>query len=798
MSLGALSPLAVFRQFIPVMLVPLPNDKTDKIPVSAGGHAIDAHTPTNWMTHLDAQAAADRLAQASGMRHGVGFVLTANDPFFVVDLDDCAVPGGWSPVAMQIGSMLPGTVAELSQSGKGLHLWGMRSQMPAHASKNTELHLELYSSKRFILLGSGAIGQMSPDCVAIDAVAAGYFPPRDHTGLVHGAGPRPGWRGPTDDGELLRRALQSTSAKAAFQGKATFADLYHRNVDALARTYPATGEGQFDASSADAALAQLLAFWTGADSARIERLMRTSALARPKYDREDYLPRTISNACSMQREVLQDAPAAPNPSAVAVAAAAANAAPSPVAGPSGPDLTVTEATVAPVSGRTFLGAQDQADLFKGCVYVLDAHRVLIPGGRMLTPDRFRAFFGGRTFVMDERNERTSRNAFEVFTESQLVSTPRADSTCFRPDLPPGALVTSGNGYVRANTWWPNFGPRVKGDITPFLVHMRKLVPNERDLRALLSITARWVQTPGHKSPFCVVLQGTEGNGKSFFSKALAYCFGQKHTHWPKASKIAAQFNGWLRDKLLICVEDIMIGADMDVLEDLKPMISGGAALEIEAKGVDQISTEICANLIINTNHKNGIRKTQNDRRFMVLWTAQQCAADLIRDGMTGEYMAGLHDWADNHNGWAIIHEFLATYPIDPEFDSLGSCQRAPVLSMTAEVIADGAGRIEQEIAEAISQDTLGFMGGWISSIQLDALLARTKLAERMPRSRRKEMLEGMGYKVHPGLKGGRTDNKTLPDNGKPVLFVHSSRVDLLTLVGAANITRVYREAQAPK
>lgn len=797
MNLGPLYPLAAFRQFIPVMLVPLPNGKTDKIPVSAAGHAIDAHAPSNWMTSIEAQAAADRLAQMSGMRHGVGFVLTANDPFFCVDIDDCATPTGWSPVANQIGSMLPGTVAELSQSGRGLHLWGMRSKMPAHSMKNTELHLELYHDRRFLLLGTDAIGQMSPDCVAIDAVAAGYFPPRDHTGLVHGNGPRPDWRGPADDGELLRRALQSTSAKAAFSGKATFADLFNCNVEALARTYPTSGDSPYDASSADAALAQHLAFWTGCDHARSERIMRMSALVRPKYDREDYLPRTVYAACSMQREVLQDAPAAPSPTAVAVAAAAASAPSGALAGPLLADQGVTQPTIAAVEGRTFLGAQDQQALFAGCVYVLDAHKVLIPGGRMLTPDRFRAFFGGRTFIMDDRNERTSRNAFEVFTESQLISTPRADSTCFRPDLPPGTLVTTG-GYVRANTYWPSAGTRMKGDPTPFIRHMRKLVPNERDLRALLSVLARWVQTPGHKSPFCVVLQGTEGNGKSFVSKAVAHCIGARYTHWPKASKIAAQFNGWLKDKLLICVEDIFVGPDQDVLEELKPMISGGAALEIEAKGVDQVSTEICCNLIINTNHKNGIRKTQNDRRFMVLWTAQQCAADLIRDGMDGEYMSGLHHWADHEGGWAIIHEYLATYPIDPEFDSLGSCQRAPVLSMTAEVIADGAGRIEQEINEAISQDTVGFMGGWISSIQLDHLLEHLKLQGRMPRSRRREMLEGMGYKMHPGLKNGRTDNPTAPDAGKPVLFVHASRVDLLSLVGAANIARAYREAQSPK
>ena len=50
-------------------------------------------------------------------------------------------------------------------------------------------------------------------------------------------------------------------------------------------------------SEADFALASKLGFWCGPDIGRIERLMRQSGLARPKWDRHSgYLDRTISNA----------------------------------------------------------------------------------------------------------------------------------------------------------------------------------------------------------------------------------------------------------------------------------------------------------------------------------------------------------------------------------------------------------------------------------------------------------------------------------------------------------------------
>lgn len=54
-----------------------------------------------------------------------------------------------------------------------------------------------------------------------------------------------------------------------------------------------------DHSTADLALCTTLAFWTGRDAARIDRLFRQSGLFRPeKWDRRDYRERTIEKACS--------------------------------------------------------------------------------------------------------------------------------------------------------------------------------------------------------------------------------------------------------------------------------------------------------------------------------------------------------------------------------------------------------------------------------------------------------------------------------------------------------------------
>ena len=772
-----LQALAPYRQFIVVLVAwNAEKGKNDKFPARwSNGMVCDAHDPTAWADHATVRAAAQRLGPA----YGVGFVLTAGDPFFCLDIDNAAAGGQWSPLALQLCAWLPGCVVERSQSGAGLHVWGRRQPMPPHGKRHGALHIELYSTLRFILLGADPVGEMAADCPAVDSVVAEFFPPREAAAGVSSAeGPAPEWRGPADDDELLRRALQSHSARSAFGGGASFADLWTADERTLAAAYPPdNAHDAFNRSAADAALLQHLAFWTGRDRERMRRLLARSALARDKHEREDYVARSVDFAVAHQREVLADKPAEPGPSPAP--AGASNALPA----------------MRAVEGSTFLGPAEQADLFKGCVYITDSHRVLTPGGRLLTADRFRATYGGYTFAMDARNERTSRNAFEAFTESQVLRCPRADGVCFKPQLPYGAIVTDA-GRTRANRWWPVEVPCAPGDVTPFLAHVARLFPHLRDQTLCLSFLACMVQYPGTKFQVAMLIQGVEGNGKSLLSRVIEKALGARYVHWPKARKITKDFNGWLAGNLAYLVEDIYTSEHVDVLEDLKPMITG-ESLEIEAKGVDQVTDEVCGNFVINTNHKNGLRKTLNDRRLMIFYCAQQTVDDLARDGMGGDYMRRTYDWLKHEGGYAAVTHFLRTYSIPDEFNFATRCQRAPETSSTREAIEQGLGRIEQEILEAADQGRPGFAGGWVSSIALDKLLKDLRLDGRMPLNRRRDLLRSLGYDWHPALAKGQTDNSVLPDGGRPRLFVKAGHPSL-SLSRASDVARAYSSDQQVK
>ena len=300
--------------------------KLDKRPCNYLGEVADANAPRN---HMSAELACQWAAHY-GPPYGVAKVFPPGGKFFFLDIDNCMQDDGqWSPLAQTLMQRLAGCAVEVSASGRGLHIFG-RGPVPEHGCRNTALGLELYTEGRFVALtGTNAVGDAghTPPPDVWQWLVPTYFPPRaGGAGGGRGAdwtdGPCPEWRGPTDDAELLRRAMRSQSGKAALFGRAGFADLWEARTDVLANTYPAdaSGSGAYNASSADAALAQHLSFWTGRDCARIERLMRQSALARSKWDdREDYLPRTILGAVAGCRDVLQDRevePALPTPPAL--------------------------------------------------------------------------------------------------------------------------------------------------------------------------------------------------------------------------------------------------------------------------------------------------------------------------------------------------------------------------------------------------------------------------------------------------------------------------------------------------
>lgn len=791
-----LQPFGVYRQWISYRLVPSATKpgKTDKIPCSwRTGDGINLMNAANYGSYEEAAAGAHLADKGHG--HGVGFVFTDADPFWFLDIDGAFNGTEWSPLATELFHRLPEAAWEVSQSGRGLHAFGS-GQIPDHRCDVISLGLGLYHTERFVALTlqtydtGGSAANLVP---GIAEVAATYFPPSpmaraaDDDWTTEAV---PEWAGPDDDEDLLKMALGAQSAAAAFGGGVTFRDLWEANADALAKKWPPQNDHDpYGLSEADGALAAHLAFWTGKNCQRIEDLMRRSALARDKWDRgSPYLVPTILRACATVSKVLQ-----------------ASGAPSAQAMPE-------EATKALETGQPFgpyIPPADFARYFAGCVYVVAHSQVYTPDHGLVGATAFDTIYGGKKFIKDGEGRATSitASAWDAFRMCEMWRPPLAYDVCFRPEHPTAALVDI-EARLFVNTYVPIVTHRLDGDVAPFLDFIARILPNERDQRILLSYMAAAIQNPGRKFQWWIVLQGTEGNGKTTILRVMSHAIGHRYTHLvnPEAmAKTGGQFNSWVQGNLFCGIEEIYVAKRRDFLNSFLATVTNDR-LAMEGKGTAQFTGDNRCNGIMLTNHPDGVPITTDQRRYAVFYTAQQSEADLARDGMLGDYFPRLYDWLKGEGEWlghgpgygyAIVNGFLQRYVPDAEFNPAAACQRAPKTSSHGAVLRESLGNAEQEVLEAIDQGQTGFRAGWVSSHYLALLL--DKIRVNIPPNRRRKFMQSIGYDYAPAMMAtdGRCNNIVMPDGCKPRLYVRTDHLAALNLTEAARVCEAYTKAQAP-
>lgn len=797
---AALSPLEAWPQFVAWKALPSLKKpgKMDKFPLDwNSGAIVSAHDPRYWTNAPTALVVAPRYDQGHGS--GAGFVLTDDDPFFFLDIDNALdlATNQWSPLAQALCARFAGAAIEVSHSGRGLHIFGRTSSRFEHGTRNIPLGLELYTSKRFAALtGLNAIGSAATDCTAALAQTVyEYFPP--NASAVMGEWslePVPEYTGPEDDDELIRMALASVpkSAAAAFGAaeEVTFAHLWNADADVLSKRWPDATQ-PYNASSADQALANMLAFWTGKNCERMQTLMWRSQLVRDKWTQHrTYLGLTIQKAVALVQNVYSKARGPTVPFEVQQAAAEALGA------------SVRDPT------KEYLPAYDQLEHFKGCVYVHETERIFCTERNTeFKRTSFDVEFGGHVFMLDGGGAKTTTSAWEAFTLSRVNAPRKVYGMRFLPEIAPGSLFhESGRAYV--NAYLPREPLRIKGDVTPFLTHLTKLLPDPNDRQIILSYMAAIAQNPGKKFQWWPVIQGAEGNGKTLLMDVLVYLVGREYAFKPNSHAMSqpggTKFNSWIYRKLFIGIEEIALSNRRDFLDEFKTFVTN-RDLPVERKGVDQVMTDNRANGMMATNHRDGVPITADTRRYAIFYCAQQEGEPWKQThGMGPQYFAMLHDWFRGEGdyatfganyGFAITADYLHGLQIADELNPAKLCTVAPRTSSTLDAIQASLGRAEQEVLEAVAEGRVGFNRGWVSSYHLDLLLDRVKAG--VPRNKRKTMLKALGYVPHPALPEGRSNSALVKDgNSKSRLYVKEGHL-ALNIESPAEVGKAYEKAQEP-
>ena len=263
---------------------PTKNGRLDKKPVDAKRNQLASTTDSStWASFSQAES----LYHQKRPYLGLGFVFSSDDPLLGIDLDNCrhTESGQIEDWAQQLIASC-NTYSEVSPSGSGVKLF-MQGEMPGnrHKAQYQTGAVEMYDCKRFFTVTGQHLThtpkEITENPSAIKNVYEMVFAATEQPTTTDKLVVAPNQM---DDQALIEKAIQAQNGNR-------FRLLWQGDWDTAG--YPS-------ASEADLALASCLAFWTQRDYSRIENLMRQSGLNRDKYQRADYMQRTIHKACQTE------------------------------------------------------------------------------------------------------------------------------------------------------------------------------------------------------------------------------------------------------------------------------------------------------------------------------------------------------------------------------------------------------------------------------------------------------------------------------------------------------------------
>jgi putative DNA primase/helicase len=266
-------------QWVVWRIEPAKKGTPTKVPYNSGKPKAKASTkaPETWGTFPQAVSAA----KSNGFG-GVGFVFYEKDPYTGMDLDKCRDPqSGELKYCAQVILNYINSWPDVTPSKTGVHIIS-RAKWPAPTGKQKTMpcgmKIEVYDKLRFFTM-PGIPLEGTPTTIEhrqaeIEALHQEIF--GKHKPIPTDTGPSPTLD--KTDVELIEMAKRAA------------------NGEKFSKLWSGDWSEYSSQSEADLALCQMLAYWTGKDYERIERIFGQSGLTRKKWDRPDYRLRTINAA----------------------------------------------------------------------------------------------------------------------------------------------------------------------------------------------------------------------------------------------------------------------------------------------------------------------------------------------------------------------------------------------------------------------------------------------------------------------------------------------------------------------
>jgi hypothetical protein len=220
------------------------------------------------------------------------------------------------------------------------------------------------------------------------------------------------------------------------------------------------------------------------------------------------------------------------------------------------------------------------------------------------------------------------------------------------------VLVARDGLPYGNRWRDARPTPKAGDVSPWLAHVERMVPEPFEREHLLNALAHKVQFPTHKINHAILMGGNHGSGKDTLFAPFFWAIGgeaKANCSLVKNEDLNSQWGYALECEVMEIAELRQAEAkDRRALENtLKPIIAAPPELlMVNRKGMHPYMALNRVFVIAFSNERVAISLPSEDRRWFVLW----CAAPKLPEAQA----VSLWNWYQHRSGFEAVAHYLHT------------------------------------------------------------------------------------------------------------------------------------------
>ena len=189
-----------------------------------------------------------------------------------------------------------------------------------------------------------------------------------------------------------------------------------------------------------------------------------------------------------------------------------------------------------------------------------------------------------------------------------------------------SILCARDGLVYGNRWRDARPVPVAGNVQPWIKHLERMIPDQREREHVLNVMAFKVQHPNRKINHAVLHGGNPGSGKDTLWAPFFWAVGGdslKNVSLVRNEEITSQWGYALETEVLVINELRQSEAkDRRALENtLKPLIAAPPEyLSVQRKGLAPYDLVNRLLVVSFSNERVAINLPSDDRRWFVVWS----------------------------------------------------------------------------------------------------------------------------------------------------------------------------------